>query len=190
MINAKFWPVATLKDPKGKGVREKCIVNTKVLTTFFLKTLRGKHTSVYCFHYFYTLHTPCKYFFINILYLTECLLQTALTGWKQHAGLGAEPRSASSPDSWEWRSTECPWLTAWSQPRPHTQEGQGRARGAGEERPLCYQGSASAEPRTPVTPGHPNAASFCTHARGCTNNLQKPQAQHAHRFAHRTVCTI
>lgn len=87
----------------------------------------------------------------------------------QCSSLTLSPRlRSSSPDSLVSRSTEFPWLTAWSQTLLHTQEGQGQAPGAGEEKPLCYQGSDAAGPHTPVTPGHPNVASFCAHAQGCT----------------------
>lgn len=75
---------------------------------------------------------------------------------------------SSLPGSWVLQSTEFLWLTAWSQTLLHTQEGQGQAPGAGEEKPLCCQGSDAAGLHIPVTPGHPNAASFCAHAQGCT----------------------
>lgn len=127
--------------------------------------------------YFLNLTHTHKYLF----YITKCLIKNVLIGWKRQCSpLTSSPLVGSSlPDSQAWQSTVFQWLTAWSQTRLHTQEGQGQAPGAGEEKPLCYQGSDAAG-HTPVTPGHPNVASFCAHAQGCTiksaettsNNMQ------------------
>ena len=97
---------------------------------------------------------------------------------------------SSLPGNWVSQSTEFLWLTAWSQTPLHTQEGQGQAPGAGEEKPLCYQGSDAAGPHTPVTPGHPNVASFCTHAQGCTTKPAEMKSNDMQTNSHsNTMCT-
>lgn len=97
---------------------------------------------------------------------------------------------SSLPDNWESQSTESLWLTAWSQTPLHTREGQGQAPGAGEEKPLHYQESDAAGPHTPVTPGHPNVASFCAHAQGCTTKPAETKSNNTQTSSHSNVtCT-
>lgn len=138
----------------------------------------------YCFkliwwfsHYHMPLFKTSPYVFHVKFFVGSSMLYKTHFPWMKPSHpspLIPTPSSGSSlPGSWVPLSIEFLQLTAWSQTLLHTQEGRGQVPGAGEEKPLCFQESFAAGLHTPVTPGHPNVASFCTHAQECTTKPVK-----------------